>query len=182
MSENGIKFVGDGHLKFKSLLKNFSKEMEKQIGVATKQSALFLRKEIRTRIREKKYDENAPLTIALKGQDFALVDDSEMLQAMEINIISPFKAEVGFLKIKQTSHGGDLKKVLEVLHEGKVIEVTPKMRAFFAAKGLRLKESTKFLTIKGRRFMGEPFEDKDVQKSIIARWENAVGGSIKKFE
>ena len=55
--------------------------------------------------------------------------------------------------------GITMRELAVILHEGCRIKVTPKMRAFLAAKGLYLKQSTKYINIPPRPFI-DPAMDK----------------------
>lgn len=187
---NSIKFTGNGHIRFKKFLKNFTKEMERNVNIATKQNLLFVKKEITNGILKRKYERNAEITEMLKGQNFPLVDTSEMIQSLETKQKNAFGGEVGYLRNKKTSHGGDFFKVLTVIHDGAVIKITPKMRRFIFAKlsekglisTLPPKKSTGFIRIKGRPFLEEPLKDKKLNDSIIKRWEDAaLKKTMKKF-
>lgn len=184
---------------------------EREIRKATIRICLNLVKEIKTRIREREYEVNAPLTIALAGgkKDIPLLKSKNLVNAIVFELNSSFKAEVGFLDNRNATGGVTrdrikLKKTVELLHEGYVITVTPKMRAAIAAaltkrgkSGKITKKSQTLLRtlslagtfntdrdrvyrVKPRKFMSEVFENKYVQKMIQREWREALERVWKK--
>lgn len=178
---------------------------EREIRKATIRNALFLIKEIKTRIRERQYLENAPLTIALAGgkKDIPLLKTKNMVNAIVHKLETSFKAEVGFLSNRNAAGGATkdrikLKKVVELMHEGYVITVTPKMRQAIAAaltqrskSGKLTKKSQTLLRtlslagtfnsdrdrtyrVPARPFMTAVFESKLVNRQIQREWREAL--------
>lgn len=178
---------------------------EKEIRKATIRNALFLLKEIKTRIRERQYEANSPLTIALAGgrKDIPLLKTKNLVNAIVHKLETSFKAEVGFMANRNATGGASgsrvkLKKVVELMHEGYTITVTPKMRQAIAASLTQRSKSGKItkksqtllraLSLAGtfnsdrdrtyrvppRPFMTKVFESKLVNRQIQREWREAL--------
>lgn len=70
---------------------------------------------------------NRPLTIEIKGTDTPLVDMGEMSKNVLFAVTGPFEIEWG---VRRDSGSAD---IAAIVHEGAVIQVTPKIRGMFAA-------------------------------------------------
>ena len=132
---------------------------EREIRKATIKNCLIILKAIKTAIRERKYLENAPLTIALAGgrKDIPLLKTKNLVDSLAHKLHSSFMAEVGLIKDKRSTGGASkspikLMKVVELMHTGYIIKVTPKMRRAIAA-ALTEKTKTGKLTKKSKRNM-----------------------------
>ena len=164
----------------------FRAALESEVGQATRRNALFVRTEIRDRIRGRRYTANAALTVAVKGSSTPLVDSALLLQNVTDRILSPFEAIVGVMRGASSKDGGDLVNLGIVLHEGTTVRVTAAMRRFFYAKAaeqpgkwLPLRASTTAITIPGRPFVRDVAEDQAVRDQVEQNWQAAVERSFR---
>lgn len=193
MAKSQITFSGKID-EFEGLLKPgaFMKILREEVDRATTRNALLVQDEIKQRILQKKYEPNSKITEILKGENFPLKDTADMIQAIEVEIRDSFTGFVGFLKNQKTSHGGDMKKVVDRLQEGFEVRITPKMRAFLFAKareagwepeeGQEPTGSTGVIRVPPRPFLQEVFDDKKIIGIVNRNWENAVKMTLQRFK
>ena len=141
MAKNFIQLTGDIDI-FKTFLnRNFwNGNIEKEMKKATLKNCLYLTSEIRNAIRDKKYQENSPLTIALNsGKDIPLYKKGNLFRAIQFKLNDSFRAVVGVLKDSNTTGGVNrnniqMQKLVELMHTGYNIKVTTAMRIAIMAK------------------------------------------------
>lgn len=135
------------------------------------------------------FDPNSQRTIAIKGSGRPLVDKGDLAKAIEGEVVRWDLAVIGVLRSKEvTGEDGktkDVKNVAAIVHEGAVVKVTDKMRAFFGAmsrkypgKWFPLADSTTVIIIPPRRFLMSAVK-KSLQPRMKARWEEAVRKAMK---
>lgn len=184
----------------------FTPLLERNIRKATQFNALLARSAIRDNIQLNKYVANAPLTIIIKDSSKPLVGmDSRLFNAITYKMIDAYSAFVGAMR-----RGGDADafNVIELLHEGATIPVTPAMRGMFfflwklttgtmnpaKAEGrvaeiyerikltakiiYPLKDTTTAIHIPPRPFLRDVFEDSKLAAEMKANWEKAVAAAI----
>ena len=97
-------------------------------------------------------------TVAMKGSSKQLIDKADLLGAVSFSVLDTFNVFVGVLK---QAHGSGLGTVnIGLLQEqGTTIRVTDKMRNWFFAQGVHLRNSTIVIVIPGRPFV-KPSEEK----------------------
>lgn len=108
----------------------YDKIMKKHVGRALEIGSKFIVAEIRDGIKRGDYDENALLTVEIKGSAKPLVDKSDLWNAITYTMIDEFAAFIG-LKQTEKRGGKDTYNIGIALHEGVTIKVTDKMRALF---------------------------------------------------
>lgn len=147
--------------------------LEREIKKATIKNSLLVIREVGKKIRAKDFEENSPLTLALARNTIPLLKEKNMLDALSFQLRSSFVSEVGFIKNAQSTGGTtgntiEMKKLVELMHTGYVIKVTPKMiAAIMAALNNR---KTKRGNLTGR-----------ARKALHAIGENEGGGGVKQF-
>lgn len=183
--------------------------LEKMVRRGLTRCSLVLLKEIKTRIIAKRYLANSPLTLALakRGKKTPLLKEKNLVDAMSYAIIKSFEAEVGFVKAAESTGGvrsgpHEMKKVVELMHKGYIIDVTPKMRkAIFAAlneqrtakgrltqqakgivKGLQLKGLRRTMTwrVPPRPFLTEVYKDPAVIAKLRQVWRESLESFFQK--
>lgn len=186
----------------------FSSELEKNIRKATQFNALLAKAAIQERIQASKYAANAPLTIIIKGSSKPLVGlGARLFRAITYKMVDSYTAFVGAIR-----KGGDVDAVnlIETLHQGATIPVTPAMRGMFfflwklttgtmnpaRAEGrvkeiyeqiegtgkiiYPLRDTTTAIHIPPRPFMKDVFEDASLAAAMRANWDKAVAAAINK--
>jgi hypothetical protein len=179
----------------------FNGALEREVRRAMIKASLYLIKEVKQRIKDKKYIKNTPLTLVLAGgrKDTPLLKIKNMVDAISYMLKDSFEAEVGFVKDSKTTGGVksppyDMKRVVTRLHEGCTITVTPRMRKaiIMALTGTKTKKGnvkrsaqealTIFKYVKGsgvwrvpaRPFLSDVFQDKEIQKNLQSIWREAL--------
>ena len=156
-------------------LKNF-KELEKllspslfkillhrNVGKATKKVGLLAEAEIKRLINSGFFQNNSPVTIAMKGSSRPLVDTGLLSQSINAKQLAWNSVVIGVLKRKKikgkSGKSKDLLNVAKILHEGVSIRVTKKMRVLFQRLSREnpnvkpIKASTKVIVIPRRPFL-----------------------------
>ena len=167
----GVKF-SNGWGKFTRLFSNkakrkFQKKLQKKIAYQLG----LLRRDIVSYIDSEKHGiANSPLTILTKGSSRPLVDHGDL---RSVNIRTEIDGDsvhggVGVLRTKMNKDGNKLWNIAIALHDGFVVNVTPKVRAAVFAemkkrqgKKVRFEssDSLKKWKVKGRPFIEKPFKD-----------------------
>lgn len=209
MPQEGIVFTGDVE-EFRKFTNGeaFNGVLQKHVRKALIKASLLLLKEIKQRIRDKKYEKNSTLTIRLMGgkKDVPLAKKLNLFRAMAYKLNGIWMSEVGFLSSAKSTGGAtgksiDIKKVVELMHSGYTINVTPKMLAAIfksfdkmrTKKGRHTKnarETLAFFQNKGgggktiwrvppRPFMTEVLNDPKVDLMIRQCWREALEGTFK---
>lgn len=115
----------------------FQTVMEQEIRRGTLKNCLYLVKSIKRNIRDKTFDPNAPLTLALERGTIPLLKQKNLDNAIAYKLESSFKAVIGLIQAGQStgSRAGlmkgantiTLEKLVELMETGYTITVTPKM-------------------------------------------------------
>jgi len=200
---NGFQITGDVELFKKFTRRDLLKaNMQRAIRRATIKNSLLIIREVGRKIRDKKYEDNAPLTLALSKGSTALLKEKNLLDAMSFQLQNSFVSEVGFIKNKQSTGGVtgrtiEMQKLVELMHTGYIITVTPDMvQAIMAAlrtrttrkgnltgkarKALKAIESTKggggrrTFRVPPRKFMEEVMTDPGLKRQIVENWRQAL--------
>ena len=103
----------------------FGKRLARNVRRATKLNALAAVKEMRATIQNGGFKANAPLTVALKGSSKPLVAGGDMFQSITTEQLNDDDIFVGVLR---SEDGFD---IVDIVHNGAVIPVTPAMRWMF---------------------------------------------------
>lgn len=175
--------------------------LQKYVGRATEANAAMVRGAVRQNIRHGVgLQENAPLTALIKGGKRPIVGTPglDMFNAIIYEVQDWRVALVGVKRF-----AGETVNVAEIVHEGKTINVTKKMRGLFwvlwlaskgrikpgeltgrakeifeetkGAKGIKpIGETKKKIVIPSRPFLKITIEDDEVRKKAKAHWLNAV--------
>jgi hypothetical protein len=181
---------------FKELEKALKKgatqaQIKKHLGRATLQAAQIATQHVKKTIQVGRYEENAALTIDLKGSTKPLVGGSGQLQqAITHDRITDLQYFVG------VSRQNDRYKIAKTVHDGKSIAVSEKMRNMFRILWMKsqganvelvgraaelwalkpygwlpLSPSTQHIVIPPRRFIEASFKDPGLKKQVQERWE-----------
>jgi len=197
MAKSFIQLTGDVKLFEKFLNKNFwNRNLEIEIKKATIKNSLYLTKEIRDAIRDKKYQENSPLTIALnKGKDVPLLKESNLFKAIEFKLNDSFRAEVGVIRDVNTTGGVNgnnisMHKLVELMHTGYNIKVTTAMRKAIMAKLNELgelknndgvqRDKAEIYHVPPRPFLIEVWETPKVERELRKNWKEALDKFFKR--
>lgn len=122
---------------------------------------------------------NAPLTVAMKGNDTPLVGEAPAsLRASITHEVAAWNQVVVGVLRRRTEAGRDGKaddviNIAAIVHEGATVPVTPKMRAFMARQGFPLKASTVKIRIPGRPFLKSALR-KNLVNEYKEIWHNAI--------
>ena len=116
----------------------FSMNVEREIRRATIKNSLYLVREIRQEIRARNFEPNKPLTLALAKGTIPLLKSKNLWDAIEYKLHSSFTAEIGIIRNTRSTGGVtgktiDMYKLVELMHTGYVIKVTPRMIAAIMA-------------------------------------------------
>jgi len=191
MSSFEIKYSGD-FKKFEKFLdsKRHMKILETEVGQATAMNAALIQDEIIRRILTRNFKtKNSPLTIALKKSSTPLIDTSDMMKAIDVELKGSFTAFVGFLKNQKTSHGGNMNQVVPRLEKGFEVKITPQMKMWLYAKMRRAgiapnpvkTSSSGVLRIPPRPFITPVFESKAMARKLNRNWKEAVKRAYKQM-
>jgi hypothetical protein len=193
------------------------KRLEKQLGPGVVQptlrkhlrrASMFIGKKGEALIREEiasgKFDPNAPLTVALKGgRNEPLIGDrpgAPFFKAITSKVVDDITVFVGILQQNKEY------ELAVMLHEGKVIGVTAKMRGMFFVLWRKetdpsivlsdraqelwdkmpggwkpLKESTKAIVIPGRPFIRQVWNKGEMQDMAKKFWDQAMAAAMKEL-
>jgi len=183
--------------------------LEREIRKATIRNSLLFIKTVARHVRDKPFEENAPLTLVLAGKKTTpLLKEKNMLDAMSFALRNSFESEVGFLKQSQSTGGVtgqtiEMKRLVELMHTGYTITVTPKMIAAIMAslrtqktkKGRLKKRAKDALSIFGgteggggkrvfrvppRPFIEDVVNDSDLINQMRKNWSEALERAFKR--
>jgi hypothetical protein len=126
-----VKLTGDwSEIRRLLLVGQFQERVREGVGIATGVNAFVVRREIRDNVRKGLYADNravnAVLTTKIKRSTKPLVDSGHLFKAITSVQTDWHTAEVGVLR------GDPNANIAEIVHEGRLIEVTQSMRALFA--------------------------------------------------
>lgn len=190
---SGLKLTGQWEQYLRALdPQRFEQRLRREVRRATQRNALLVQREIRARIRDGKYAENSPLTLAIKApKSKPLVATGGLFQAITQELASDFVAFVGLKFGAKGKDGTDLVNVGLALHEGFTLQVTPAMRrAVFAklrANGRQSQEekpgrsgepARAVWVIPSRPFIRDVIEDPAVQRQVQDNWAQAVAAAM----
>jgi len=77
------------------------------------------------------YKANRPLTVFIKGSSLPLADDGDLVGSINYHVVSPYHVEIGVMRASPFAD------IAEIVHEGRTIPVTAKMRSMFFMLWLR---------------------------------------------
>ncbi len=166
--------------------RGFNARLNREVAKATKLNAIDVENETRKTIKGGKLAANRPMTVAVKGSSKPLVADGVLFGSITHQIKSRgFAAVVGVLRARKVGDS-DVRNIALILHEGAIVQVTPKMRGLFAARhregvpGWRpLKATTTVLVIKKRPFLSVSFKRRALRQRIRRRWIEASGRALR---
>lgn len=188
----------------------FQRALKKHVRKATQRNAIIARKQVRQEIRAGVPPHNAELTARLKSKGsrkttkpIVGTPGADLWNAIDWSLEGWNAAFVG---VKRTSEEYN---VAEVVHEGRTVTVTEKMRHMFRvlawaseSKGIvphlegrakelwelggrwktkwkPLKDSTKAIRIPRRQFFRYAFMDRRLKRTVEENWNGAVQNAIK---
>jgi len=140
---------------------------------------------------EKPFEENSPLTVALKGSDTPLLNDGDLAGSLTY-IVDDWKGVRLGVRSRKLRSG---RYLAEVLHNGATLKVTPAMRrAVFAKLRERAKRdkrarsfarSIRGMPAKGvwiippRPFLSTTFESKAFQDKVRAEYQRFIDRAVE---
>lgn len=152
LTEKGLKDIG---FKENSKIRGMLLEM----GYATE-------REIKMRIKHREYKINHPFTVMMKTvaktKDQPLVDTGQLNKSIRTSSVGSSMMPAVFCGVRKTArnaNGQSLYQIAKIVHYGKIIKVTPKMRAWLKGHGLPLKPTTNIIRIPPRKFISEVLTD-----------------------
>lgn len=178
----------------------FTKEMRRQLKMASRRNGKIMEAAVRRHIKKGGFEKNAALTIAIKGSSKPLVDHGQLFQFITSRIIGDFSLFVGVLRSDEHYN------IIAAIHQGVTIPVTDAMRGMFfalwqASTGvlppskltgraaelwarkpggwLPLKASTKYINIPARRFFDGVMADAALIKRLKGNWRDALWQTFK---
>lgn len=182
--------------------KAFTQNMRTNVRTATvlngKIGEAYLRKMIQNSAGKLK--PNAPLTKQIKGSAKPLADQGLLFQAITSKVTDDFTVFVGVLRTSEAYN------LVETLHDGKVIKVTPAMRGMFfmlwkasigeidpskltgrAAELWKrkpggwypLRDDTVVVVLPSRPFIRLVFQNPQFKKLVKDNWTKALAASFK---
>lgn len=199
---NGTSFKVKGLKRWLKALdaQHFDKVVRKNIRTATalngKVGEALLRKTIQS---GGKLKPNAPLTVAIKQSKKPLVDSGQLFQSITSQVHDDFTVFIGVLRASESFN------LVETLHEGREIKVTPEMRGLFfmlwrASNGeidpsrltgraaalwerkpggwLPLNADTEAIVIPSRPFIRIAFANTQMIKLARENWKKALAASF----
>lgn len=177
--------------------KFYFRRANRRIGVAFKRIA-------RDFIKARKYEVNAPLTVALKGKSLPLADTGELLGSLAFELRGHSGVALGVGRSPMAGR----RMLYEVLHDGARIRVTPQMIAAvmkkvsdqltagkFKGRSKKQKRQHKsalesthaklqqisgkvtgasFWIIPPRPFLKKPLESKEFVETVVSEWAGAL--------
>ena len=113
----------------------------------------------------------------LKGSDKLLVDSGDFKRALDIQV-DDNRALVGILT-PRGSQGQDLEMIARVIQEGAIIQVSEKMRRWFAWKGMPLRRTTMHIVIPPRPLFEPTLAEIDEEiDGIVNNYMDDILGAI----
>lgn len=175
--------------------RELGRRLDKNVGIATKKNAAFVKAEMKGRILAGKYVKNSPVTVILKAKGVPLMEDGDLVRAIDELIISPYAAFVG---VKKNASGGSrngkipMVELAGMLQENIKIEfkkigpaAEARIRTWFRHKAIEthfqimpLSAGKRILRIPKRPFVEKVANNKKIQRKIISNWTNAVRQSL----
>lgn len=178
------------------------KLVDQNMRLATMLNGKILEQRIRESITKGQYKKNAPLTIAIKGENKPLVGVEPGAQLFQAITSIEVKNDLVFVGVLRTD---DVYNIAKTVHEGTKIKVTDKMRGMFAALARAskdkkfasklfgrakelyrymktgwkpLKKNTTAIIIPSRPFITRTM-DKTPRKMLQRNWEKALQKAFK---
>jgi len=198
-----FRITGDT-IKFDKFLlsRRFRKNLEREVRKATILNSLLVIKAMGRKIRDRSFKDNTDLTLALTRGQIPLLKDKNMLDAMSYQLQNAFVSEVGWLEGRESTGGVtgqtiQMQKLVELVNEGYMITVTPKMIAAIMAALRNRKTKSGRLTKKAktaldafegteggggrgqwkvaaRPFVEQVMTDPELIKTIRKNWSEAI--------
>jgi len=198
-----FRITGDT-VKFDKFLMSpkFRKNLERQMRRATTLNSLLVIKAMGRKIRDRGFEDNTDLTLTLTKGQIPLLKDKNMLDAMSYNLRNAFESEVGWLGGRESTGGVTgqtipMQKLVELVHDGYMITVTPKMVAAIMGALRNRKTKSGRLTKKakgalkafegteggggrgqwkvvGRPFVEQVLTDPELIRTIRKNWADAI--------
>ncbi len=180
--------------------KKFKGAMRKELRRAAKLNGALVEREIRDVIKSGAFDDNADLTISIKGSTKPLVDRSQLFKSITSLVVSDVISFTGVLRTDGAFN------IAQLLHDGGTIGVTPKMRGLFsvlwkASKGsldpskltgaaeqlfsrkqegwFPLKATTDAIVVPARPFILKAFASSRLASLVKANWNDAVARALR---
>lgn len=181
------------------------KIINKHVNRATALNAKIVETEIRNGIKQGGFAANAPLTVAMKGENKPLVgldSGAQLFQAITTSNLDDNSVFVGVLK------RDDFYDIARTIHDGVTISVTPAMRALFMSLWLAsmgeispdelstrgkelydhmsdgwkpLRKDTKSITIPARPFINKAIENDKVKQISSKNWNMSLKAAFKEI-
>ncbi|MDF2615351.1 MAG: Mu-like prophage protein gpG [Sedimentibacter sp.] len=186
MAQVYVKYTGQWE-EFRIIIKNMTPRIRSALKAAARKNAILILKEIRNGIREQAPGGEAfpplhTLTVIEKSQirgvgsvksNQALIRYGDLLRLLTyfIDEGNPGSFKVGYPEGATNRYGIDINMIAAAMEKGFTVNVTEKLRGYFAANGRPLKKETTHLDIPARPYF-EPvlkkYRDDIVMNYVIA--------------
>jgi len=151
--------------------KRFAGVLRMEIGKALWKASALVKKRLVESILNGGWDENNKIKSILRSDGPPLVSTKQMIRDIKRQILSDTDMFIGWDPSDTASGGLNYGKLLDLLVKEYYQEVTPKMRAFFASKGIHLSDNTQFLYHPARDFLSPVWNDLYMWEQIITIFE-----------
>lgn len=202
MALTSLKMTGDMEAFKKFVNPNtFSADINMAIRRATIRNSLFLVNRIKNNIRNREFNSNSELTLAMKNSDLPLLNQKNLWKAIDHKLQDSFTSEIGIIKDAGSTGSQfgkaksqiNLKTLVELMEDGYTITVTDKMKRAIvialeeksprkkgsstAASRVRSIKSGTTLIVPSRKVFTKVFlEDPTIEKVLQANWRKALEG------
>lgn len=202
MALASLKMTGDMEAFKKFVNPNtFSADIQAAIKRATIRNSLFLVNKIKENIRNREFDSNSELTLALKNSNLPLLNQKNLWNAIDHQLRDSFTSEIGIIKNADSTGSQfgkvkskiNIKTLVELMESGYTITVTDKMKRAIAialkeksprkkgsstaASRIRSVKSGTTLIVPPRKLFTKVFlEDPTIEKVLQANWRKALEG------
>lgn len=191
-----FKFTGD--------IKDFEKfikpgtmqaDINRAIKKAMIRNSLFLIKMIKDNIRNREFDSNSELTLAMKNSDLPLLNQRNLWKAIDFKLQGAMMSEIGIIQDAGSTGSQfgraksqiNLKDLVELMEEGYEITVTEKMKKAIAIalnkdkprSGTKKRSASSLkvgstYTVPSRKVFSKVWDDPSIDKVLQANYRKAL--------
>lgn len=173
----------------------FGPDLDRAIKKATIRNSLFLIKKIKDNIRNREFDSNSELTLAMKNSDLPLLNQRNLWKAIDFKLMNSFVSEIGVVSEKGSTGSQfgkaksqvNIKTLVELMEDGYEITVTDKMKQAIAIalnkdqprKVSRTRTVQKLktggtYTVPSRKVFTTVWDDPTIERVLQANWRKAL--------
>jgi hypothetical protein len=166
-----------GWNKLRGVMRHFDKRIRKNCSVALMRAGIKLEGMIRERIvAGRGMPTLHGFTVEQKGSSKPLVDGGDLLGSVGYRFV---KKDAVFVGVHRKAADGTDVAELHEREKGTRIRVTPKMRAYLAARGFPLKRTTTHLFIPPRPYIAPSFREFKAKGYAKGLFATAVADALK---